>query len=86
MSPLQLSVYWRLSILFFFMPFLFFLDIFTAAVAAVNCHHGNATGSMDPFRGTSWSNQSQPGEVSEGDADWRTESAGGDVSVTFVRK
>ncbi|XP_054651360.1 solute carrier family 22 member 6 isoform X2 [Dunckerocampus dactyliophorus] len=42
MSPFQLSVFWRLSLIFFFNSFLFFLDIFTAAVVATNCHHGNA--------------------------------------------
>lgn len=80
MSPLQRSVYWRLSLIFFFTPFLFFLDIFTAAIVAGTCHHGNITGSV------SWNktllknaegNQSKPGE---GEADWRTESGNLDVS------
>ncbi|XP_061780174.1 solute carrier family 22 member 6 isoform X2 [Nerophis lumbriciformis] len=43
MSPFQLSVFWRLSLIFFFNSFLFFLDIFTIAVVKTNCHHGNVT-------------------------------------------
>lgn len=43
MSPLQLSVYWRLSLVFFFSSFLFFLDILTAAVMADTCRHDNHT-------------------------------------------
>ncbi|KAM7375571.1 hypothetical protein PAMA_014603 [Pampus argenteus] len=82
MSPLQLSVYWRLSLVFIFTSFLFFLDIFTAAIAAASCHHGDGTGSSDPLRGTlppnAQSNQSQLGKVSEGEADWRTESGNRD--------
>ncbi|KAM9835919.1 solute carrier family 22 member 13 [Aulostomus maculatus] len=66
MSPLQLSVYWRLSLVFFFTSFLFFLDIFTAAVAATNCHQGNA------------SNQSRPGDVSDSDAGRRSHGGSGD--------
>ncbi|XP_034535198.1 solute carrier family 22 member 13 [Notolabrus celidotus] len=68
MSPLQLSVYWRLSLIFIFSPFLFFLDIFTAAITRASCHHGNDTG-LDAE-----TNQSQAGEPTEGDADWWTES------------
>ncbi|XP_040887918.1 solute carrier family 22 member 13 isoform X2 [Toxotes jaculatrix] len=75
MSPLQVSVYWRLSLVFVFTSFLFFLDIFTAVIAASTCRHGNGTGS-DTSDGTlptnAGSNQSQHGEVSEGEADWRT--------------
>ncbi|XP_044043502.1 solute carrier family 22 member 6 isoform X1 [Siniperca chuatsi] len=65
MSPLQLSVYWRLSLVFVFTSFLFFLDIFTDAIVAASCRHGNGTGAAG--------NQSRPGEVSEREADWRTE-------------
>ncbi|KAM4560369.1 solute carrier family 22 member 6 isoform 2-T2 [Odontesthes bonariensis] len=76
MSPLQLSVYWRLSLVFFFTSFLFFLDIFTAAVAAETCRPDNGTASG----GGTWlpnaeGNQSEGGKVSEGDADWRTDTA-----------
>ncbi|XP_030608809.1 solute carrier family 22 member 6 [Archocentrus centrarchus] len=76
MSPLQLSVYWRLSLIFFFTSFLFFLDIFTAAVAAETCHNNNSAhaswlGKLAP---DAEDNQSALSEVSEGDADWRTES------------
>ncbi|XP_039649728.1 organic cation transporter-like protein [Perca fluviatilis] len=44
MSPLQLAVYWRLSLVFSFTSFLFFLDIFTAAVVADTCRRGNGNG------------------------------------------
>ncbi|XP_074520248.1 solute carrier family 22 member 13 [Halichoeres trimaculatus] len=77
MSPLQLCVYWRLSLLFFFSAFLFFLDIFSASITDATCHHGNRTGT-DTWHGTiredAESNQSQPEEESEGEADWWTES------------
>ncbi|KAK5874760.1 hypothetical protein CesoFtcFv8_027319 [Champsocephalus esox] len=43
MSPLQISLYCRLSLIFFFTSFLFFLDIFTAAIVAETCPHGNGT-------------------------------------------
>ncbi|XP_070786936.1 solute carrier family 22 member 13 [Enoplosus armatus] len=81
MSPLQLSVYWRLSLVFFFTSFLFFLDIFTAAVVAASCHHGNGTGadtSPGTLPPTAENNQSRPGEGSESEADWRTESGNRD--------
>ncbi|XP_071780963.1 solute carrier family 22 member 13 [Centroberyx gerrardi] len=79
MSPLQLSVYWRLSLIFFFTSFLFFLDVFTAAATA-SCHHGNRTGAGETFQGIfpPESNQSRPGEVSESEADWRNDSRKGD--------
>lgn len=84
MSPLQLSVYWRLSLVFFFNSFLFFLDIFTAAVAAETCRHDNGTGTLASGRATlppyADGNQSGPGEAPEGDADWRTGSRERDVS------
>ncbi|XP_074482928.1 solute carrier family 22 member 6 isoform X1 [Sebastes fasciatus] len=67
-SPLQLSVYWRLSLVFFFTSFLFFLDIFTAAVVADSCRHGNGSTSDPPLHGTLASNaegnQSEPGTES----------------------
>ncbi|XP_068586133.1 solute carrier family 22 member 7-like [Cebidichthys violaceus] len=68
MSPLQLSVYWRLSLVFIFSSFLFFLDVFTAAVVGASCRHGNVT---EDGAGTSSApqsaglNQSRPGEASE---------------------
>lgn len=43
MSPLQLSVYWRLSLIFFLNSSVFFLDIFTVAIATTTCHQGNVT-------------------------------------------
>nr|XP_046237796.1 solute carrier family 22 member 6 isoform X2 [Scatophagus argus] len=79
MSPLQLAVYWRLSLVFFFTSFLFFLDIFTAVVVTATCHQGNET-SVDALRGTALpnaeSNQSQP---EEDESDWTTESGNRDV-------
>ncbi|XP_034405107.1 solute carrier family 22 member 13 [Cyclopterus lumpus] len=51
MSPLQLSVYWRLSLVFFFLSFLFYLDVFAAAVVAGSCRRGNGT--MAPTAGQS---------------------------------
>lgn len=86
MSPLQLSVYWRLCLVFFFIPFLFFLDIFTTAIIAATClHHGNITGT--DVHGTlpqnAESNQSQP---EGGEADWRTESGNRDVSKDYLHK
>ncbi|XP_031179691.1 solute carrier family 22 member 13 isoform X2 [Sander lucioperca] len=83
MSPLQLAVYWRLSLVFSFTSFLFFLDIFTAAVVADTCRRGNGNGTAARpplllLRGTSapnaQGNQSQPGEGSEAGDDWRKES------------
>ncbi|XP_043965584.1 solute carrier family 22 member 13 isoform X1 [Gambusia affinis] len=77
MSPLQLSVYWRLALLFFFTPFLFFLDIFTAAIADRTCRHNNGTGASPSWLGTippsTDNNQSQYEEVPELSADWRTD-------------
>ncbi|XP_069576419.1 solute carrier family 22 member 13 [Brachyistius frenatus] len=74
-SPLQLSVYCRLSLVFFFTSFLFFLDVFVAAVAAETCRLDNGTATLatrvPPNAG---SNQSGAGEVSEREADWTTES------------
>ncbi|XP_008323581.1 solute carrier family 22 member 13 [Cynoglossus semilaevis] len=59
MSPLQLSVYLRVSLAFFFNSFLFFLDIFTAAT----CRR---------YRNAEKRNQSAISEMSEAADDWRT--------------
>nr|XP_054590945.1 solute carrier family 22 member 6 isoform X1 [Nothobranchius furzeri] len=67
MSPLQLSVYWRLSLLYSFTPFLFFMDIFTAAITADTCRHDNATHAPASWGG---SNQSEQGEILEMESDW----------------
>lgn len=58
MSPLQMSVYWRLALIFFFSAFLFFLDILTAAVVADTCRHDNHT--EDSARTGRNSTQSEP--------------------------
>ncbi|XP_068458118.1 si:dkey-190l8.2 isoform X2 [Clinocottus analis] len=60
MSPLQRSVYWRLALVFFFLSFLFFLDVFAAAVVVVSCRRVNGT--MAPTAG---GGQSRLGESSE---------------------
>ncbi|XP_070849985.1 solute carrier family 22 member 13 [Chaetodon trifascialis] len=78
MSPLQLSVYWRLSLVFFLSPFLFFVDIFTAAIVAATCHHGNSTSvgaSESSLPAHAESNQSWH---AEGEADWLMESGNPD--------
>lgn len=82
LSPLQLSVYWRLSLIFFFTSFLFFLDIFTAAVAAETCHNNTSPRAswLGKLLRDAEDNQSALSEVSGADADWRTESGSGDVS------
>ncbi|XP_005749464.1 solute carrier family 22 member 8 isoform X1 [Pundamilia nyererei] len=78
MSPLQLSVYWRLALIFFFTAFLFFLDIFTTAVVAETCRHGNDTGTfaswLEKLAPNKEENQSALSKVLKDDADWRTES------------
>lgn len=81
MSPLQLSVFWRLSLAFFFNSFLFFLDIFLAVVVDAKCHAGNATresgakpGSMLPR------NQSEVEDLFGDESDWVTKSGDRDVS------
>ncbi|XP_026157237.1 solute carrier family 22 member 13 isoform X2 [Mastacembelus armatus] len=67
MSPLQLSVYWRLSLIFIFTSFLFFLDIFTAAIVTATCRHGNTShGTLVPNSGT---NQSWPERTKRGNQD-----------------
>lgn len=78
MSPLQRSVYLRLSLIFFFTPFLFFLDIFTAAIITATCHHGNNTGSA-ALNGTLLENaEGNRSKTGEGEADWRTENVSKD--------
>ncbi|XP_039907661.1 solute carrier family 22 member 6 isoform X1 [Simochromis diagramma] len=78
MSPLQLSVYWRLALIFFFTAFLFFLDIFTNAVVSETCRHGNDTGTfaswLEKLAPNKEENQSALSKVLKDDADWRTES------------
>ncbi|KAG7502223.1 solute carrier family 22 member 13-like [Solea senegalensis] len=76
MSPLQLSVYLRLSLVFVFTSFLFFLDIFTAAVVPLSCagagagRYGNTSSSAargtpaeptDDNNNNNNNNQSHPG-------------------------
>ncbi|XP_068165788.1 si:dkey-190l8.2 isoform X2 [Antennarius striatus] len=58
-SPLQLSVYWRLALVLFFVAFYFFTDIYMTAIIASTCHHGNDTsnGTLLPIVE---SNQSRP--------------------------
>ncbi|XP_061642979.1 si:dkey-190l8.2 isoform X6 [Phyllopteryx taeniolatus] len=75
MSPLQLSVLWRLSLAFFFNASLFFLDIFTAAVVEANCHNGNGT----QHERTLARNQSESEELSGYESDWMTRSGDPDV-------
>lgn len=87
MSPLQLSVYWRLALIFFFTAFLFFLDIFTTAVVAETCRHGNDTGTfaswLEKLAPNKEENQSALSKVLKDDADWRTESGTRDVSEDY---
>lgn len=80
MSPLQLSVYWRLLLIFFFSPFLFFLDILTAAVAADSCHYDNDTEATSG----SVNNQSESGELSERITDSTVIGGSQDVSLNAV--
>lgn len=65
-SPLQFAVYWRLSLIFVFMPFLFFLDILTAALLENTCSHDNGT---EATARTSL-NQSEDVGLSEPIFDW----------------
>ncbi|XP_077462560.1 solute carrier family 22 member 6 isoform X2 [Stigmatopora argus] len=74
MSPLQLSVFWRLALAFFFQPFLFFLDIFTVAVVEEICSRGNATSN----RGTLAPNQSEVENFSRNETDWMSQSVAPD--------
>lgn len=67
MSPLQFAVYWRLSLIFIFSSFLFFLDLLTAAVLEDTCSHDNDT-EATAMR-TLW-NQSETVELSESVVDW----------------
>ncbi|XP_033836099.1 solute carrier family 22 member 6 [Periophthalmus magnuspinnatus] len=66
MSPLQLAVYWRLSLIFVFSAFLFFLDILTAAAVADTCSHNNGT----EVTARTGLNQSEPAELSDLSDDW----------------
>ncbi|XP_077581038.1 solute carrier family 22 member 6 isoform X1 [Stigmatopora nigra] len=74
MSPLQLSVFWRLALAFFFQPFLFFLDIFTVAVVEEICSRGNATSNI----GTLAPNQSEVENFSRNGSDWMSQSVAPD--------
>lgn len=67
MSPLQFAVYWRLSLIFVFSSFLFFLDILTAAVLEDTCSHGNDT---EAINARTFRNQSEAAELSEPFVDW----------------
>ncbi|XP_030009052.1 solute carrier family 22 member 6 [Sphaeramia orbicularis] len=75
MSPLQVSVLWRLALVFFFSSFLFFLDIFTAAVAADTCRHDNGTGGSVPDAA---GNQSGSVGFPVRNADWTMKRGTGD--------
>lgn len=66
-SPLQFAVYWRLSLIFVFSAFLFFLDILTAAVLEDTCSHDNGT---DASSARTFMNQSTAEELSEPVAYW----------------
>ncbi|XP_064809246.1 solute carrier family 22 member 13-like [Oncorhynchus masou masou] len=39
MAPLQFAVYWRLALIFFFMAFLFFLDLFAVSRSTSSCNN-----------------------------------------------
>lgn len=65
--PLQLSVYWRLALLFLLSPLIFFLDIFTDAIVTTSCRHSNLTVTNRSLLPGVDSDQSRP---TEGDADW----------------
>ncbi|XP_077404572.1 solute carrier family 22 member 6 [Vanacampus margaritifer] len=85
MCPLQLSVFWRLSLAFFFNSFLFFLDIFMAEVAEVNCHHDNDTSDSGTTRGRLVPrNQSEVVELPEDEYDWMTQSGDRDSACGWT--
>ncbi|XP_004066544.2 solute carrier family 22 member 6 isoform X1 [Oryzias latipes] len=88
MSPLQISVYWRLSLIFFFTSFLFFVDIFTAAKAAETCRHDNDTAAFFSQQGTLSPkvevNQSEREEVLEEASDWSAELVAGDSVCSWT--
>lgn len=65
LAPLQLSVYWRLALLFLLSPLIFFLDIFTDAIFATSCRHSNLTVTNASLLPGEDSDQSWP---AEGDA------------------
>ncbi|XP_053735011.1 solute carrier family 22 member 6 [Synchiropus splendidus] len=52
LSPLQLSVYWRLSLIIFFSSFLFFLDIFTNPINQEKCGSPTNFSDLQDFDGT----------------------------------
>lgn len=66
-SPLQFAVYWRLSLIFLFTSFLFFLDILTTAVLEDTCRHDNDT---EATIGRTFINQSEVEELLEPIVDW----------------
>ncbi|XP_061905310.1 si:dkey-190l8.2 [Entelurus aequoreus] len=72
MSPFQLSVFWRLSLIFFFNSFLFFLDIFTTAVIKTNCHHGNVTHFAQTLAGKR--TEGNQAELLGDESDWKSNS------------
>ncbi|XP_057685815.1 si:dkey-190l8.2 isoform X2 [Corythoichthys intestinalis] len=80
MSPLQLSVFWRLSLAFFFKPFLFFLDIFTVAVVEEICSRGNATSNV----GTLTRNQSEVEDLASKESDWMTQNVDRDSVCSWT--
>ncbi|XP_051911132.1 solute carrier family 22 member 6 [Hippocampus zosterae] len=75
MSPLQLSVFWRVSLAFFFNSFLFFLDIFLDVVVDAKCHAGNVTSQSGTKRGSMLPrNQSEVEDLLGDESDWVTKS------------
>lgn len=66
MVPLQLSVYWRLALIFLTSPLSYFVDIFTNAIFAASCS-SNATDATGSFPPSADLNQSWPVDR---DADW----------------
>lgn len=77
MVPLQLSVYWRLALLFLITPLIFFLDIFTNAIFAASCRHSNVTDTNGSDPPTVDINQSWS---VDGDADWWMKNGSENVS------
>lgn len=77
MVPLQLSVYWRLALLFLITPLIFFMDIFTNAIFAASCRHSSVTGTNGSVPPSGDINQSGPGDV---DAVWWMKNGAQNVS------
>lgn len=77
MAPLQLSVYWRLALLFLISPLSFFLDVFTNAIFAASCHQSNVTETSGSVPASVDTNQSWP---VDGDAEWRIKTGVQNVS------